>query len=104
MRATVSIVVAAALVAGCKKKDAESSSSSPPTSGIPECEAYFTAMDKFVACDKLPPEQKNAYKSSNDKMRADMSSPSVDKAIAADQCKQAMKDLADGANARGCPL
>ena len=79
-------------------------SADPASSGIPECEAYFKAMDKFVTCDKLPPEQKNAYKSSNDKMRADMASPSVDKKVAADQCKQALIDLVAGAKDRGCPL
>ena len=106
-------------VAGCKKKEGGSAGTSTGTtsaaknaetpaaaqsSGIPECDAYFKAMDKFVTCDHVQPQgAKDAYKSANDKMRADIAA-AKDKAAALEQCKQAMTDLVAGAKDRNCPL
>jgi hypothetical protein len=118
-RTIVHVLLAGALLAGtsCKKKEGDSGSSSgttaadktesPPaaakTTGIPECDTYVKAMEKFTTCDKLPPEQKKAYAGALDRDRQSFTD-AKDKAATAQQCKQAMTDLAAGAKERNCPL
>jgi hypothetical protein len=122
IRTIVHVTLAGFLLAGvasCKKKEGDTSGASAgastaakkgdnpppaPNSGIPECEAYFKAMDKFVTCDHVQPQAaKDAYKKANDQMRVDIAG-AKDKAVALDQCKKAMDDLVAGAKDRGCPL
>jgi hypothetical protein len=106
-----------ATVASCKKNADESGSSNaassakaadnkpaqPESTGIPECDALVKADDKFVKCDKLPAEQKQAYANSFEKDRQSYME-AKDKAATAEQCKKAMSDLVEGAKARNCPM
>ena len=114
IRLIVQAIVTCSLIAGavgCKKKEGESGSSAktadppaaPKGTGIPECDSYVKAMEKFTTCDKLPPEQRTAYASSLDRERRSFSEAS-DKAAIATQCTEAMKGLVEGAKFRNCPL
>ena len=95
-----------AMVAGCKKKQADgpgAAAKAGDSTGIPECDALVKANEKFLACDKLPPEQKKMY---TDKFASDKESyaNAKDKAATGEQCKKAMSDLVEGAKFRNCPL
>ena len=112
IRMIVHVIIAGSLIAGaaaCKKKDGESAAKTadkpeaPKGSGIPECDAYVKAMEKFTTCDKLPAEQKTAYASSLDRERKSFAE-ATDKAATATQCTEAMKGLVEGAKFRNCPL
>ena len=107
IRIIVPFIVAGPLIAGaagCKKKEGEAAAAKATEgTGIPVCDAYIKAMEKFTTCDKLPPEQKKAYASSLDASRRSFAE-AKDKAATAEQCTGAMAGLVEGAKARNCPL
>ena len=73
--------------------------------GVPECDELMAAAQKFVACDKLPAEQKSAYQDMYAKVREGVSTDSADaKQTSAEGCKKALSELAEGAKFRGCAL
>jgi hypothetical protein len=78
------------------------------SSGLPECDEYVAAMDKYLQCDKIPQATRDAAKQGMDAMKAgwaDMGSlPDDVKKQAADGCKQAVDALKQGATALGCTL
>jgi hypothetical protein len=116
------MALCAALIAACDKK-AESGSSggsgsssgdkaAAPTTlardtGIPECDAYLKAMDKFVTCKTMPPEQRDAYFKNTLSIYGDINGKKMSddkkKSTAAD-CTKALQELAEGAKFRNCPI
>jgi hypothetical protein len=118
----IQILLAGSVLVGaasCKKKEGDAAApagepssapkgaetpAAPVNSGVPECETYFKAMDKFVACEHVQPQAaKDMYKKQADQMRTDIAGVK-DKTAAVEQCKKAMDDLKAGADARGCAL
>ena len=109
---------------GCKKKEDKGASASPPAAakpgggdtavahpasyGIPDCDAYVASMAKFVVCDKLMPEQKEAYAKDFEKRRATLLEASkgddARKTAEGEVCKQALSELVEGAKYRGCAI
>jgi hypothetical protein len=105
----------AALIAGCGKSDAGKSAAKEAAAsttlardtGIPECTAYLTAMDKFVACPKLRPEEKDAYFQNTRRVWGEVDGKKMSgdaKKKAAEDCKQALTELGEGAKFRDCPI
>jgi hypothetical protein len=78
--------------------------------GIAECDAYLKSFDKYLTCDKVPAQAKDASKTGIDQMKAswaslkDPSVPAEAKKSAADACKQADDALKQSATALGCTL
>ena len=72
----------------------------------PDCDAYFAMMAKYLACDKLPAETRDAEQRAFDQIRGAMTNPSA-RAVTNDACRQAMgsKDaLERSVRALGCTL
>jgi hypothetical protein len=93
-------------------KPAEAAKPAAPASlardtGIPECTAYLAAMDKFVHCKKLPPEQQELYRGNTEKIYGGLDGKKMKddkkKETAAD-CAKALDELKEGAKFRDCPL
>lgn len=78
--------------------------------GVPECDEYARTFDRYLACDKVPQQAKDASKANIEQMRQSWSGlkdPNVApaaKASAADACKQATAALQSSAKALGCTL
>jgi hypothetical protein len=122
----ISITALLATASACKKKEESATSGSPPAAaktagggdkasaqqpasyGIPDCDAYVAAMEKFLACDKLPAEQKEGYAKQFAKDREIFLEASkgdaASKTTQGDLCKQALSGLDEGAKFRGCAI
>ncbi len=82
------------------------------TTGVPECDAYLAAVDKYMACEKVPQVARDAQKQARDQMRsgwASWSSLPEDsrkraQANAATACKTSLSSLKVAASASGCPV
>jgi len=78
------------------------------STGLPECDAYVAAMDKYMACDKVPQSARDAAKQGLDAMKSGWANmgtmPDDAKKSAADACKQAVDALKQGAESMGCTL
>jgi hypothetical protein len=80
------------------------------STGVPECDEYVAAIEKFTTCDKVPQAARDAQKQSLDAMKqgwASLSDPAVPaeaKKAAADGCKTAVDALKQAATASGCTL
>jgi hypothetical protein len=123
------LLVATLGLAGCKKKDADNKDPSTKVDdkpaagkpgepagdnlaatnlGVPDCDAYYAAMAKFIACPKLTPDMKEGYQKSTDMelrgRRDNLKSGAQTKEAAAAECKTAMTGLVEGAKFRDCPL
>lgn len=107
---------------GSSGAPATGTSATPPTpsgattqsatndTGVPECDEYARTFDRYLACDKVPQQAKDASKANIDQMRQSWSGlkdPNVApaaKASAGDACKQATAALQSSAKALGCTL
>ena len=116
MKTTIALLLFGLLgAAACDKKNESPAAAAKPAgpaslardTGIPECTAYLAAMDKFVKCPKLPPEQQDAYRKSTEGVWGGVDGKKMSddkkKSTAAD-CVKAMKELEEGAKFRDCPL
>jgi len=78
--------------------------------GVPECDAYLQAFDRYMQCDKVPQQARDASEDSIAQMRQawamlrDPKVPPEAKKAAADACKEAHEALKQSASAMGCPL
>ncbi len=74
--------------------------------GLAECDAYIAMVEKYVACDKIPQESRDATKQSIESMKAawgDMGAmPAESRKQTGDACKQGADALKQGAEAMGC--
>lgn len=124
------VVAVVFLAAGCdNSKSSESATSAasapvkasvvtPPaakaadSTGVPECDAYMKALEKFLACEKVPQAARDAQKQSAQQMRNSWASwaampPDARKtaqAAAATSCSTALTALKQAAAASGCPV
>ena len=82
------------------------------TTGVPECDAYLAAVDKYMACEKVPQVARDAQKQARDQMRSGWASWSslpedsrkMAQANAATACTTALSSLKVAASASGCPV
>ena len=76
--------------------------------GLAECDAYVAAMEKYLACDKVPQEARDGAKQGLDAMKSGWGDtagmPEEAKKAANDACKQAVDALKQGASAMGCEI
>jgi hypothetical protein len=76
--------------------------------GLAECDAYVTAMEKYLACDKVPQAARDGAKQGLDAMKSSWGDtagmPEEAKKAANDACKQAVDALKQGATAMGCTI
>jgi hypothetical protein len=75
-------------------------------SGVPECDDYVAAVEKYLACDKVPQEVRDGTKDALEMMRSGWGDagalPAEAKQAMADGCKQATDAIQQGASAMGC--
>jgi hypothetical protein len=77
-------------------------------SGVAECDAYAATFEKYMACDKVPQQAKDASKQGLDAMKQgwatlkDPNVPAESKKAAADACKAGEDALKQSATALGC--
>jgi len=77
-------------------------------SGVPECDAYAAAMEKYVDCDEIAEPVKDSAKKGLVALRQtwpmlrDPSTPASAKAAARDACARAREELEASAKAQGC--
>jgi hypothetical protein len=76
--------------------------------GLPECDAYIRAIDRYLQCDKIPQQARDGARQGIEAMEAgwrDMSGvPDDVKQQTNDACKQAVDAIQQGASAMGCAL
>lgn len=76
--------------------------------GIDECDQYVDAVMKYVECDKVPDQAREATKKGLEGMKkgwGDIDNmPDEAKTAAADSCKTALDALQKGAEAIGCEI
>jgi hypothetical protein len=76
--------------------------------GLAECDAYVAAMEKYLACDKVPQEARDGAKQGLEAMKSGWGDaagmPEDAKKAANDACKQAVDALKQGASAMGCEI
>ena len=90
----------------------ETTATAAESTGIAECDAYFAAIDKYMACDKVPQVARDAQKQAREQMRAGWSSwqnlPEESRRIGQDSakasCTTALTSLKVAAGASGCPV
>jgi len=86
----------------------DASTPAASNSGLAECDAYAAAMEKYMACDKVPQSARDAARQGLDAMRQGWAAmgqmPDDAKQAAGDACKQAIDALEQGAEAMGCSL
>ena len=108
----------AASVAACVKKFEGGQTPTPPEppeppqpptepgKGLPECEAYAKAAERFIKCSKVPKQSQDAVKTAVDTMRKNWGDPSKMgddmKKSAAETCTTLEKSMKDAAAAMGC--
>jgi hypothetical protein len=91
-------------------KDEASGVAGAGVTGVAECDAYLAAFDRYMQCDKVPQQAKDASRSGIRQMKEgwamlrDPDVPAEAKKAAADACKQATDALKQSARAMGCPL
>ena len=77
-----------------------------PGQGLPECEAYAKAAERFIKCGKVPKQSQDAVKTAVDTMRKNWGDPSKMsddmKRSAAETCTTLEKSMKDAAAAMGC--
>jgi hypothetical protein len=81
----------------------------PPTEpgkGLPECEAYAKAAERFIKCTKVPKQSRDAVQTAVDTMRKNWGDPATMspdmKKSAAETCVTLEKSMKDAAKAIGC--
>lgn len=77
-----------------------------PGKGLPECEAYAQAAERFIKCSKVPKQSQDAVRTAVDTMRQNWGDPSKMsddmKKSAAETCVTLEKSMKDAAAAMGC--
>ena len=77
-----------------------------PGQGLPECEAYAKAAERFIKCSKVPKQSQDAVRTAVDTMRKNWGDPSKmsddQKKSAAETCTTLEKSMKDAAAAMGC--
>ena len=78
------------------------------STGIEECDAYVAAVKKYVECDKVPDQARDATKKGLEQMQSGWANmdkmPDEAKKQAGEGCKQAVDALKKGAEALGCSI
>jgi hypothetical protein len=80
------------------------------SSGIAECDAYLKTFEKYLACEKVPQQSKDASKQGLEAMKSswaqlkDPNVPAETKKAAADACKTGEDGLKQSATALGCTI
>jgi hypothetical protein len=81
----------------------------PPTEpgkGLPECEAYAKAAERFIKCTKVPKQSRDAVQTAVETMRKNWGDPATMspdmKKSAAETCLTLEKSMKDAAKAIGC--
>lgn len=109
------------IVVGCKKAETTEATATVATettatavaesTGIAECDSYFAAIDKYMACEKVPQAARDAQKQAKEQMRAGWSwenLPEDARKMAQDSakasCTTALTSLKVAASASGCPV
>ncbi len=91
-----------------KKEEPKAEPAAAGGTGLADCDAYVAAMDKYLACDKIPQAARDAAKQGADAMKSawgDVGAlPDDVKKQTNDACKSAVDALAQGASAMGCTL
>ena len=91
-----------------EKKPEEAKPAEGAATGLAECDAYVTAMEKYLACDKVPQAARDGAKQGLDAMKSSWGDtagmPEEAKKAANDACKQAVDALKQGATAMGCTI
>jgi hypothetical protein len=78
------------------------------TTGVKQCDLYLRSVDKFMKCDEVPQQAKDAVYEGVDAMKSGWGSlkdrhvPKEAKKAAADACTQALDALRQSAKALGC--
>jgi hypothetical protein len=76
--------------------------------GLPSCDEYVALVEKYMACDKIPQETRDATKQGIDAMKqgwGDIGAlPEETRKQMDDGCKQGVDALKQGASALGCAL
>jgi len=76
--------------------------------GLAECDTYVAAMEKYLACDKVPQAARDGAKQGLDAMKGSWGDaanmPEEAKKATNDACKQAVDALKQGASAMGCEI
>lgn len=77
-----------------------------PGKGLPECEAYAVAAERFIKCNKVPKQSRDAVQTAVDTMRKNWGDPATMsedmKRSAAETCVTLEKSMKDAAVAIGC--
>jgi hypothetical protein len=87
----------------------DSASSDGPT-GVPACDEYLNAFDRYMSCDKIPQQAKDASRQGIAEMKRgwamlrDPNVPAEARKAASDACREAVDALRQSAAAMGCPL
>lgn len=126
-------LASAFVVAGCGKKEeavvtetsatettmtvdtavtTETTATAAQSTGVAECDSYLAALEKYMACDKVPQAARDMQKQSADQMRTSWASwaslPEESRKIAQDaaktSCTTALTSLKQAATASGCPV
>jgi hypothetical protein len=90
------------------KKEEPAPAAGGAATGLAECDAYVAAMEKYLACDKVPQAARDGAKQGLDAMKSGWGDtagmPEEAKKAANDACKQAVDALKQGATAMGCTI
>jgi hypothetical protein len=77
-----------------------------PGKGLPECEAYAKAAERFIKCSKVPKQSRDAVQTAVDTMRKNWGDPATMsedmRKSAAETCVTLEKSMKDAAKAIGC--
>jgi len=99
--------------AGCTvtatlKRTKKGAPAAPSTTGLSECDDYITLIDRYMRCDKVPQQARDAARQGIEAAKTGWGQlgqmPLEARKAAADACHQANDALRQGAAAMGCPL
>ena len=82
------------------------------STGVPECDSYLKAVEKYLNCNKIPQAARDAQAQSAQTMKNGMSSwaslPAEQRKMAQDaaksSCSQGLSAIKQSATALGCPI
>jgi len=121
--AVIAILAIGLITMGCSKSESSAAApakteasamatKAPQSTGVPDCDSYLAALDKYMACEKVPQAARDAQKQSAQQMRTSWASWSAmpddqrkaAQAAAASSCSMALNSLKQAATATGCPV
>jgi hypothetical protein len=128
-KVTGTVLVCLIFAAGCGQKVAETPAATAPTTsasasattapaasadstGVPECDSYLKAAEKYLACNKVPQAARDAQAQATQAMKNGMSAwanmPPDQRKMAQDaaktSCAQGLASLKQSATAIGCSV